>query len=55
MNIILFNYDVNFAGHIEKTDGQQPGAGLDNDGGFNDGWYFSQKWHWENGRGVIIF
>ena len=23
VNIILFNYDVNFAGHMEKTDGQQ--------------------------------
>ena len=25
VNIILFNYDVNFAGHMKKTDGQQLG------------------------------
>ena len=25
VNTILFNYDVNFAGHMEKTDGQQLG------------------------------
>ena len=26
---------------------------LDNDGGFNDGWYFHQKWHCERGDNIL--
>ena len=42
MNIILFNYDVNFPGHMDQDFEEQ-----ELDIRVNDGWYFSQKPHWE--------